>query len=145
MAPYRFPVRDETVEPAEFSGRSCQSCTALVLADCIALCCCPCCVVSFLSLALVKAPWMVGRRCLAMLKKRRCFLQKQKRVSDMGEKEIVEEKGKGVLEEKCEVWGKIQQNYQMVDFGDESEKIWAEFYQIGQWGFGRVSFSKQTQ
>lgn len=65
----------------------------------------------------------------------------------MGEnqKEIVEEKGKGILEEKCEVWGKIEQNYEMVGFGDESEKIWAEFYQIGQWGFGRVSFSKQIQ
>ncbi|KAJ4768691.1 transmembrane protein [Rhynchospora pubera] len=141
MASYRFPVRDETVEPAEFSGQSCQSCTAFALADCIALCCCPCCVLSFLSLALVKAPWMVGRRCLAILKKQRCFLQKR-RVSNMEEKEIVAtEKG---LEEKCEVWGKIE-NYQMVGFGDESEKIWAEFYQVGQWGFGRVSFSKQTQ
>jgi hypothetical protein len=85
---------------------------------------------------------MVAKRCLAILKKRRCFSQKRKRVSDMGEKEIVVEK-RVSWEEKCESWGEIE-NYEMVGFGDESEKIWEEFYQIGQWGFGRVSFSTQT-
>jgi hypothetical protein len=81
-----------------------------------------------------------------MLKKRRCFSQKRKRVGDMGEKEIgVEKRVSSSWEEKYESWGKIE-NYEneMVGFGDESEKVWAEFYQIGQWGFGRVSFSKQT-
>lgn len=62
----------------------------------------------------------------------------------MGEKDIVVENGVS-LDEKCESWRKQIENYEMVGFGDESEKIWAEFYQIGQWGFGRVSFSKQTQ
>ncbi|KAK4785388.1 hypothetical protein SAY86_002077 [Trapa natans] len=53
------------------TGQHCGSCTGVVIADCVALCCCPCAVVSILNLALFKAPWMAGRRCLRRLSKRR--------------------------------------------------------------------------
>ena len=36
------------------SGKSCRSCAAALIADCVALCCCPCAVINFLTFALVK-------------------------------------------------------------------------------------------
>ncbi|KAG2245313.1 hypothetical protein Bca4012_024195 [Brassica carinata] len=37
---------------------------AAAIADCVALCCCPCAIINFLTLTFVKVPWMIGRRCL---------------------------------------------------------------------------------
>ncbi|CAA0833750.1 Unknown protein [Striga hermonthica] len=53
------------------TGKSFQSCTAGVIADCVAVCCCPCAVVNILALAFVKLPWAVARRCIGGGRKRR--------------------------------------------------------------------------
>jgi hypothetical protein len=46
----------DVVEAPTTTGRRCRSCAAVAIADCVALGCCPCAVVSLLALALVKAP-----------------------------------------------------------------------------------------
>ncbi|KAF8047220.1 hypothetical protein N665_3142s0008 [Sinapis alba] len=46
-------------------GKRCRSTwAAAAIADCVALCCCPCAIINFLTLTFVKVPWMIGRRCL---------------------------------------------------------------------------------
>ncbi|XP_009125991.1 uncharacterized protein LOC103850942 isoform X1 [Brassica rapa] len=49
------------------SGRSWA---AAAIADCVALCCCPCAIINFLTLTFVKVPWMIGRRCLGGRRKK---------------------------------------------------------------------------
>ncbi|CAL0321799.1 unnamed protein product [Lupinus luteus] len=44
------------------SGKYFKSCMGGLIADCVALCCCPCAVLHCFALAFVKAPWVVGRR-----------------------------------------------------------------------------------
>ncbi|KAJ3670825.1 hypothetical protein LUZ60_008251 [Juncus effusus] len=155
MARYGFPVQEEEEikeeeERAEFSGRSCQTCTAFLLADCIALCCCPCAVMSFLTLGLVKAPWMLGKRCFAVLKKKRCFSKKRVRDSGGGGGEN-ESVVKESFCEKFKNWGENEyvgfKSGVKLGFEGETEttRVWEELYQVGHWGFGRVSFSKSTQ
>ncbi|XP_010420117.1 PREDICTED: uncharacterized protein LOC104705744 [Camelina sativa] len=46
------------------SGKKCRSWAAAAIADCVALCCCPCAIINLLTLTFVKVPWMIGRRCL---------------------------------------------------------------------------------
>ncbi|OVA07579.1 hypothetical protein BVC80_8965g6 [Macleaya cordata] len=55
-----------------------SSCTANLVADCIAVCCCPCAIVNMLILAFVKVPWMMGRRCLRFVKKKGQMLEQNK-------------------------------------------------------------------
>ncbi|OAY75246.1 uncharacterized protein LOC109717287 [Ananas comosus] len=184
----RFPVSadDSGGDPVECDGRSCRSCTAVAIANCIALSCCPCAVVNLLALTLVKAPYVVGRRCLGMLRRRRGFLRKR-RVRDVAQncEEEEEEKEEKVvvrldakpIERRGKEWGEmgilgiaLGENKQdrgilgtglgesrrdrgILGIGTEEnghdrlssrldhEKVWVEFYQIGHWGFGRVSFS----
>ncbi|CAN8299850.1 unnamed protein product [Cochlearia groenlandica] len=47
-------------------GKRCRgsSWAATAIADCVAICCCPCAIINFLTLTFVKVPWMIGRRCL---------------------------------------------------------------------------------
>ncbi|CAF1885456.1 hypothetical protein Bca4012_047890 [Brassica carinata] len=49
------------------SGRSWA---AAAIADCVALCCCPCAIINFLTLTFVKVPWIIGRRCLGGRRKK---------------------------------------------------------------------------
>ncbi|XP_026663799.1 uncharacterized protein LOC103715828 [Phoenix dactylifera] len=140
-ARHRFPAPDEAGDDIECSGRSCRSCTAVLLADCIALGCCPCAVVNLLALALFKVPWVVGRRCLRLLKKRRGFTKK--RVRDEGRGEQC-----GGMRRKSIEMGIMgiglgeDRNIGSSDLGfEEYERVWAELYEVGHWGFGRVSFS----
>ncbi|KFK25709.1 hypothetical protein AALP_AA8G149100 [Arabis alpina] len=52
-------------EEAKCSGKKCRSTwAAAAIADCVALCCCPCAIINLLTLTFVKVPWMIGRRCL---------------------------------------------------------------------------------
>uniref|UniRef100_A0A1J3J502 Uncharacterized protein n=1 Tax=Noccaea caerulescens TaxID=107243 RepID=A0A1J3J502_NOCCA len=56
------------------SGKRCRSWAAAAIADCVALCCCPCAIINLLTLTFVKVPWMIGRRCL-----RGCGMNKKKK------------------------------------------------------------------
>ncbi|KAL1205976.1 hypothetical protein V5N11_018053 [Cardamine amara subsp. amara] len=64
------------------SGKRCRSWAAAAIADCVALCCCPCAIINLLTLTFVKVPWMIGRRCLGggsrnNKKKKRMLLQRR--------------------------------------------------------------------
>ncbi|XP_059624715.1 uncharacterized protein LOC132267592 [Cornus florida] len=121
------------------SGKHCRSCTGGLIADCVALCCCPCAVVTFLGLAFVKAPWMMGKRCLGFgKKKRKCGKSHVAEIdgipgmgrADVGNSEIVTS---GFQDE--------EQN----DTLSEEEGVWLELYELGHLSFGRVSFSGGIQ
>ncbi|CAA7031381.1 unnamed protein product [Microthlaspi erraticum] len=60
-------------DESKCSGKRCQSWAAAAIADCVALCCCPCAIINLLTLTFVKVPWMIGRRCL-----RGCGMNKKK-------------------------------------------------------------------
>ncbi|XP_010251240.1 PREDICTED: uncharacterized protein LOC104593189 [Nelumbo nucifera] len=144
----RFPVPADDVGDLQVkcSGKYCRSCIASFLADCIAVCCCPCAVVNLLALAFVKVPWMVGKRCSRLLKKKRPRLEmegtKRKETTsviarnvDLRKERVAEgtpfESPAGLEEDKrkdnCE--------------RSEAERVWLELYQVGHLDFGRVSFS----
>ncbi|KAG9449941.1 hypothetical protein H6P81_009906 [Aristolochia fimbriata] len=63
----RFSAGDAG-DVVDCSGKSCRSCSGNLLADCVAVCCCPCSVVSLLVLAFVKLPWAAGKRCVGAVK-----------------------------------------------------------------------------
>ncbi|KAJ6754229.1 hypothetical protein OIU79_026954 [Salix purpurea] len=105
---------DEGGDLIECSSKHCQSCTAGLIADCVALCCCPCALVNLLALAFIK-------------RERDCNLRK--RMVAEGILEIAS--GFGEEEEMPSVAAR---------FG-EAERLWLELSQIGHLGFGRVSFT----
>ncbi|KAJ0535777.1 hypothetical protein HanPI659440_Chr00c08g0719771 [Helianthus annuus] len=118
------------------SGKSCRSCTAAVIADCVAVCCCPCAVVNIFTLTFFKLPWMMGRKCLGLGNKKKKKLkhnEKEKGQSVMSRKdEGLETKSESLVaeEEKEEEGARF-----------EAEKVWLELYKVDQLGFGRVSFT----
>ena len=131
----RFAGVDESGDPIECSGKYCRSCTAGLVADCVALCCCPCAVLHFLALAFFKAPLMAGRKCLGLAKKK-----KKKCMSDgydvVLQRDRVRNLEKGRVEDS-----KIEEvSCESARF--EADKVWLELYQIGHLGFGRVSFKE---
>lgn len=113
----RAPLAGEDGQP-KCSGKSC---TAGVIADCVALCCCPCALVNLLILAFVKVPYMIGKKCL---KKRK----KKKKVN------VVESQSSEEVENESRSNNNWSGRF-------EEEKIWLELYQIGHLGFGRLSFT----
>ncbi|KAI8533691.1 hypothetical protein RHMOL_Rhmol10G0028800 [Rhododendron molle] len=134
----RRPAEEVSGDLNECSGKHCQSCIGGLVADCVALCCCPCAVVSFFALAFFKAPWMMGRRCLGLGKKKK----KEKRKCE-GEIEGNSRNGRAELE--ITETGIGFEDWEAKD-GDlsarfESERVWLELYQLGHLGFGRVSFT----
>ncbi|KAH7532501.1 hypothetical protein FEM48_Zijuj04G0026600 [Ziziphus jujuba var. spinosa] len=162
----RYTVDDiDGGDRIECSGRYCRSCTAALIADCVALCCCPCAVVNFLALAFVKVPWMVGRRCLGIgKKKKQKKLEMQRKCKRCtggggGGDSVVERNGnnvrKGRAHEGMNIMSEISSSDELdldLDLGEnenidcvsarfEAEKVWLELYQVGHLGFGRVSFT----
>ncbi|KAK2973303.1 hypothetical protein RJ640_027946 [Escallonia rubra] len=142
---HRCPAEDDGGggDPIKCSGRSCRSCTAVVIADCVAVCCCPCAVVNILALAFLKLPWTVGRRCLGLGRKKGRRLERGRRCEGEleGDKDGISGKG-GVEEGTPEVVGlgdEGQRECYSARF--EAEKVWLELYQVGHLGFGRVSFT----
>ncbi|KAL6006999.1 hypothetical protein ACLOJK_032495 [Asimina triloba] len=135
----RFPI-DEVADPIECSCQSVRSCSVGLVADCVAICCCPCAIVDVLVLALVKVPWMVGRRCMGSLQKKGRKKGGRKRIgvesleAADGRRNLV---GAGVTEEET----KLPRAAEVGDASSEAERVWMELYQMGQLGFGRVSFS----
>ncbi|KAB8082627.1 hypothetical protein EE612_004576 [Oryza sativa] len=143
--PYRFPVPAEGGEPTRrrSAAQSCGTCGASAVASCVALCCCPCAVVGCLTLALVKAPYAAGRRCVARLaagKRRRMIRpgvattpRKTNRVWDLDDGQLQEWRPAG-----ADGAGSGRARPRV----DAAEKTWVEIYQLGHWGFGRLSFSQ---
>ncbi|KAK7266079.1 hypothetical protein RIF29_18719 [Crotalaria pallida] len=137
------------------SGKYCKSCMAGLIADCVALCCCPCAVLHCFALAFVKAPWVVGRRCLGLGKnnkknkknkklKRKCC----KRGCEVDDDDVevvdvdvvLERNRKRDLSVDTNVVGEMDSV--TVNAAFEAEKVWLELYQIGHIDFGRVSSSQ---
>ncbi|XP_054810770.1 uncharacterized protein LOC129312166 isoform X2 [Prosopis cineraria] len=123
----RFAV-DDSGDLIECSSKYCRTCTAGMIADCVALCCCPCAVLHCFALAFVKAPWMAGRRCLGLGKKKK---KKTKRIED----DVVLERNpreantrRGWVEE-----GALEVVSSEMAF--DAEEVWKEMYEIGHFGF----------
>ncbi|KAI3793942.1 hypothetical protein L1987_36565 [Smallanthus sonchifolius] len=103
--------------------KSCRYCMASVIADCVAVCCCPCAVVNFFTLTFLKLPWMMGRKCLGSKKKK-----KKLKNEDSGKVPAIEEE-----EEES---GSCKYSARF-----EAERVWLELYKVDNLGFGRVSFN----
>ena len=127
------------VDHAECTAQSCRSCVAVSLADCIALGCCPCAVVSLLGLALVKAPLAMGRRCVRRLLRRQGRLRHKKRVRD-DDMDLPGAKCAGHAATGGEATSNAEDDVAAAA-ASEAERVWLEMYQVGHWGFGRLSFS----
>ncbi|KAF8399704.1 hypothetical protein HHK36_015574 [Tetracentron sinense] len=106
----RYPVEDAG-DLIECSGEYCRSCTASLLADCLAVCCCPCAVVNLVALAFVK-DFVIERDG-----------NSRKDRSGKGTLEIpsgvVEGEGKENFCARC-----------------EADRVWLELYQLGHLSFG---------
>ncbi|KAL6587474.1 hypothetical protein OROMI_000452 [Orobanche minor] len=138
----------EAVDPAgACTGRSCRSCTAGAIADCVAVCCCPCAVVSLLALAFVKLPWAVARKCLGGRRKRnrRRRLEERRKCTEGGEGGI---SGSGRAEEgtmsDSVLTGALTSGVLNDHFSAEIKMWEVDFWSEvggGQLCFGRVSYS----
>ena len=149
----RFATEQDTGDSFDCSGKQCRSCAASLIADCVAVCCCPLALVSLLALAFVKVPYLVGRRCLRRRKRKRS--KKSKKVS---------EASSGTLDPNLVMSGSfvagagrlsLGKSDIVLEFGDdeeleerksfcaafEADKVLLELYQVGHLGFGRVSFT----
>ncbi|XP_051117744.1 uncharacterized protein LOC127242302 [Andrographis paniculata] len=117
-----------------------KSCTAGAIADCVAVCCCPCGVVSILVLAFVKLPWAVARRCIGGRRIR------SRRRLEAGAGNRREEDTDGIPELGRAETGNPESvedaenlNYQI---SPEMDQEWIELQvEFGHWGFGRLSFT----
>ncbi|KAI4348168.1 hypothetical protein L6164_008923 [Bauhinia variegata] len=137
----RFAV-DESGDLIECSSKHSRSCTAGVIADCVALCCCPCVVLQCFALTCVKAPWMVGRRCLGLGKK------KKKKGQGFEQNDGVLERNtdhgnfrKGWVQEGMVPGFGEAEKMGSVSSSLEADKVWIELYEISHLGFGRLSFA----
>ncbi|KAL0331962.1 UNVERIFIED_CONTAM: hypothetical protein Scaly_2097700 [Sesamum calycinum] len=145
----RHAVEDDGGDPVACTGKSCQSCTAGVIADCVAVCCCPCAVVNILALAFFKLPWAVARKCLGGRKKksRRGMLEGKKECSRLEDRGGISEKKRvenGTSENaSSSPGGRIGEEEPNDNFSAEfrAEEVWLELYEVGHLGFGRVSFT----
>ncbi|XP_021912452.1 uncharacterized protein LOC110826158 [Carica papaya] len=123
----RYTV-DGCGDPIECSGKCCLSCSAAIVADCVAVCCCPCALFNLLALAFVKFPLMAGRRCLGIGKK-----TGSKRKCEKSDVEfVVERDGSLRLEET---------GNEEDEMGRFNEEVWLELSQVDHLGFGRLSFT----
>lgn len=143
----RFEVdQDQGGEALECTGQSCQSCTGSLVADCVALCCCPCAVVSLLLLAFVKVPWMIGARWWGKVKGK---AKKRK-----GKVDVAMEARNGVGNEEWEAessWDAMELVAQVQKIKREmgnrlsdcrqAEKMLVELLEVSHLGFGRLSFT----
>ncbi|KAM1565649.1 hypothetical protein ACFX1Z_044427 [Malus domestica] len=144
---YGYAVDDGAGDRIECTGRFCKSCSGALIADCVALCCCPCALVNFLTLAFVKVPWMVGRKCLGLGKKKGQKREKRRkckggRSSKRGIEWVVERgEEEGKVPEISWRGGDGEEEMECDSARQEAERMWLELYQIGHLGFGRVSFT----
>ncbi|KAL6587469.1 hypothetical protein OROMI_000447 [Orobanche minor] len=144
----RRQVEDEDAGDSEMActGRSCESCTAGAIADCVAVCCCPCAVVNFLALALVRLPWAVARKCLDRRRKRnrrRRLEEKRKRKCCEGDRDGTSGNGDETTSDIVLSGAVISE--ELNDLFSAEFKLgdfWSELYkEVQPLDFGRVSFS----
>ncbi|KAL9670273.1 hypothetical protein QQ045_007824 [Rhodiola kirilowii] len=132
------------VDGIECTSGCCKSCVAGAIADGVAICCCPCAVVDLVAFVLVRVPWMVGRRCLAMARGKR----KRKRIAECSGGGNVEprRRSSGMSRNYLEKWrvseGMIEVTTSFKFEDDEEddgadERVWLELCR----GFGRLSFT----
>ncbi|CAH8315853.1 unnamed protein product [Eruca vesicaria subsp. sativa] len=155
--------RHAHVDEGRCSGKRCRSWAAAAIADCVALCCCPCAIINFLTLTFVKVPWMIGRRCLGRSRKKKKNKNKNKRRlhkrprrgkinvetaegdddDDHHHRYVVERDGSLTKEEEEEKTTSVRGDEESrTSARIEAERVWLELYQIGHLGFGRVSFTE---
>ncbi|CAA3005926.1 uncharacterized protein LOC111400131 [Olea europaea var. sylvestris] len=132
-------VDDDGEDKITCTGKSCQSCTAGVIADCVAVCCCPCAVVNLLVLAFITVPWMVGRKCFGMAKRNRRLKAKktecERNYSDsFGDTFGISGKGQVTGGTVLEIVSPVEELPDSFSVGFEAEEIF-------HLGFGRVSFT----
>ncbi|XP_009618687.1 uncharacterized protein LOC107813005 [Nicotiana tabacum] len=160
---------DDASDQIECTGKSCKSCTVGVVADCVALCCCPCAVISILGLAFFKIPWIMGKKILVKGKKKSSKkLEKKKKKKKEMEKsysyrdcvtyeldsidgisrriKVFEDEEEEEAEKERTKWGiVIGEEEELKDkFSGrfiDAEEVWFELYEFGHLGFGRVSFT----
>lgn len=148
------------------TGKSCISCTGGLIADCVAICCCPCAVVNILAFAFLKVPWTIGKRALKMGKKKlRKNSKRRNRLDLCGSATTtttttdidgtISRRNGRVLAMALEKHGtsefvlcdefeaeELKKSFSArFEEGDEDEDLWFELYQVGHLGFGRVSFT----
>ncbi|KAK4346297.1 hypothetical protein RND71_032636 [Anisodus tanguticus] len=147
-------IDDDDGDPIECTGKSCKSCTGGVVADCVALCCCPCAVIDILALTFLKIPYMMGRKYLGKGKKKLSSKKSQKK------KEIMEKSysyrdcvtyeldsidgrisTRSVKDERTKLGIVIgEEDNNVISASFDVEQVWLELYeQGGHLGFGRVS------
>ena len=140
---------DEGGDVIECSSKHCQSCTAGLVADCVALCCCPCALVNLITLAFIKVPWMIGKNCLRGIKRKKLKLEikrKGKKNSD-GEGNTVRRERDCNLRKRMVAEGILEiatgfgEEKEMAARFGEADRLWLELSQSGHLGFGRVSFT----
>ncbi|KAE9590431.1 hypothetical protein Lal_00027985 [Lupinus albus] len=133
------------------SGKYLKSCMAGLIADCVALCCCPCVVVHCFALAFVKAPWVVGRRCLGLGKKNKDRKVKRKCSKrgydyDYDYEDDDNDDDDTILERNRNRQMNLRMDTnnvvgEMDNVTVNAEKVWLDLYQIGHLDFGRISSS----
>ncbi|KMS99933.1 hypothetical protein BVRB_1g017780 [Beta vulgaris subsp. vulgaris] len=148
----RFTSEETGDSSFECSGKHCRSCAAAIVADCVAVCCCPLAVVSLLALAFVKVPYLVGKKCL---RKRNNRKRKCKIIGEVGNIEInnrdinlisgrLSQSKSDIIIEFGKDAGECDQDLEeRTSFcaAFEADKVLLELYQVGHLGFGRVSFT----
>ncbi|RDX62609.1 hypothetical protein CR513_59042, partial [Mucuna pruriens] len=139
----RFSTEDEGGgDLIKCSGKYCRSCCGGYVADCVAVCCCPCAVLHCFALAFLKGPYVVGRKCFGLWKKKKKKKNKTK----------TKNKNKGHHEDVVVVvetqigTSNVSASVEQVDTFTlnatfDAEKVWRELYQIAHLDFGRVSSS----
>ena len=156
---------EEAAPGDKCSGERCRSSwAAAAIADCVALCCCPCAVVNLITLAFVKVPLMIGRKCIGRRKKRKKKMEREDRFHHNQRSEpvkgvssgccgggygelddhrfVVERDGSLTKEEEEEKTATFRgEDEARISARAEAERVWLELYQIGHLGFGRVSFT----
>ncbi|XP_009768310.1 uncharacterized protein [Nicotiana sylvestris] len=161
---------DDAGDQIECTGKSCKSCTVGVVADCVALCCCPCAVISILGLAFFKIPWIMGKKILVKGKKKsskKLEKKKKKKKKEMEKSysyrdcvtyeldsidgisrriKVFEDEEEDEAEKERTKWGiVIGEEEELKDkFSGrfiDAEEVWFELYEFGHLGFGRVSFT----
>ncbi|KAJ9152666.1 hypothetical protein P3X46_026210 [Hevea brasiliensis] len=144
----RYTVDESGGDLIECSGKYCRSCTAGLIADCVALCCCPCALLNLLTFAFVKVPWMVGRKCLGRVKKKRRKRKMKRKCKKRSEKAEAEIEGDatsisigGERDGNLKIWELVNGFGEEVSARFEADRVWLELYEDGHLGFGRVSFT----
>lgn len=144
----RHVVEEDAVDQVACTGKSCQSCTAGVIADCVAVCCCPCAVVNLLALAFVKLPWAVARKAIGRRKKKKKSRRRALEGKREGARDGISEKGGAEEGTTSEIVLSCRGGVTTEGEGNDhfsaefkAEEVWLELYEVGHLGFGRVSFT----